>query len=100
MSCGRSAAEPGPLRWLQIRADILGKPVRTLKVREAACLGAAILAGSAAGVYSSVDEGISRTVRLDRTFEPGADSASRYAERYATYRRLYPALREVNANLA
>jgi xylulokinase len=86
--------------WLQIRADVLGRPVRTLKVREAACLGAAILAGAAAGVYSSVDEGVARTVRLDRTFVPGADCASRYAERYAIYRRLYPALKDLNVSLA
>jgi len=85
-------------RWLQIRADILGRPVRTLKVREAACLGAAILAGTAAGIYASVDEGIERTVRLDRTYEPQPDSVSRYSDRYAVYRKLYPALRDVNVS--
>jgi xylulokinase len=85
-------------RWLQIRADILGRPVRTLKVREAACLGAAILAGTAAGLYGSVDEGIGRTVRLDHTYQPRADSVSRYTDRYAVYCKLYPALRDVNAS--
>jgi xylulokinase len=87
-------------RWLQIRADILGRPVRTLKVREAACLGAAILAGTAAGVYSSVDEGITRTVRLGQTYEPGMGSASRYTERFGIYRKLFPALRDVNGSLS
>jgi xylulokinase len=87
-------------RWLQIRADILGRPVRTLEVREAACLGAAILAGTAAGVYSSVDEGIARTVRLGQTYEPGTASVSRYTERFDIYRRLFPALRDVNGSLA
>ncbi len=86
-------------RWLQIRADILGRPVRTLEVREAACLGAAILAGTAAGVYSSVDEGIARTVRLGQTYEPGTASVSRYTERFDIYRRLFPALRDVNGSL-
>jgi sugar (pentulose or hexulose) kinase len=83
-------------RWLQIRADILGRPVRTLKVREAACLGAAILAGTAAGVYSTVDEGVLRTVRLGQTYEPDLAAVPRYSERYATYGKLYPALRDVN----
>ncbi|MGA2501765.1 MAG: FGGY-family carbohydrate kinase, partial [Tepidisphaeraceae bacterium] len=86
-------------RWLQIRSDILGSPVRTLQVREAACLGAAILAGAAAGVFASVDEGISRTVHLGQTYEPDVRRAERYAEKYGIYRRLYPALREVNALL-
>jgi xylulokinase len=39
--------------WLQIKADILNRPVSTLAVRERACLGAAILAGAAVGVYRS-----------------------------------------------
>lgn len=86
-------------RWLQIRSDILGRPVRTLQVREAACLGAAILAGAAAGVFASVDDGIARTVQLKQTYEPDGRMAERYAEKYAVYRRLYPALREVNVLL-
>jgi xylulokinase len=83
-------------RWLQIRADVLGRPVTTLKVREAACLGAAILAGAAAGVFASVDDGIARTVRRGETYEPDSRMAARYAERYVIYTRLYPALRDVN----
>jgi hypothetical protein len=38
-------------------------------------------------------------VRLDRAYEPRADSASRYTPRYAAYCKLYPALREVNVSL-
>jgi xylulokinase len=86
-------------RWLQIRADILGRPVTTLKVREAACLGAAILAGTAAGVYSSLDEGIAATVRLGDTYEPAGDRLRAYEARYAVYRDLYPSLKGVNARL-
>ncbi len=95
-AAGGGARSP---RWLQIRADILGRPVRALQVREAACLGAAILAGSAAGVFASVDEGISRTVRFARTYEPDARSAALYVERYGIYCRVYPALKEVNSAL-
>ena len=93
-AAGGGARSP---RWLQIRADILGRPVTTLKVREAACLGAAVLAGAAAGVYASVDEGIARTVRLGQTYEPDSRTTTRYAERYDIYSQLYPALRELNA---
>jgi xylulokinase len=95
-SVGGGARSP---RWLQIRADILGRPVATLRVREAACLGAAILAGAAAGVFSSVDEGIARMVRLGERHEPDARRAARYAERYAIYRDLYPALKGVSARM-
>lgn len=86
-------------RWLQIRADIMGRPVRTLKVREAACLGAAILAGKAAGVYSSLDEGIAVTVQLADIYEPAPDRLRAYEARYAAYRELYPSLKGINDRL-
>lgn len=41
--------------WLQIKADIAGKDMIPLRARESACLGAAILAGKAIGVYDSID---------------------------------------------
>jgi len=86
-------------RWLQIRADVIGRPVTTLKVREAACLGAAILAGKAAGVYSSLEEAISATVRLRDVYEPTPDRVQAYEKRYAVYQELYPSLKRVNASL-
>ena len=95
-AAGGGAKSP---RWLQIRADIMGRPIATLKVREAACLGAAILAGTAAGVYSSLDEGIARAVRLGDTYEPAPDQVRAYEERYAVYRELYPSLKMINAHL-
>ena len=86
-------------RWLQIRADVMGRPVTTLKVREAACLGAAILAGKAAGVYASLEEGVAATVRPDHVYEPSEDRLRAYNGRYAVYRDLYPSLKGVNGRL-
>lgn len=85
--------------WLQIKADILGRPIRTLRCRESACLGAALLAGTATGVYSSLDEAVQQTVVRDREFVPEPAMAARYRERFATYEQLYPALRPVNSKL-
>jgi xylulokinase len=85
--------------WLQLKADILNRPLRTLRCREAACLGAALLAGTAAGIYQHLDEAVAQTVRYDREFLPSADRVAAYSERYATYRRLYPCLRALNSKL-
>ena len=41
--------------WCQMKADITGKRLATLKNEETACLGSAILAGVGIGVYSSVE---------------------------------------------
>jgi len=86
--------------WLGIKADVLQRPIHTLEVSEAACLGAAVLAGTASGVYGSVDEGVERAVRLKESYRPDPGRASRYAEKYAIYRELYPALEPVNRRLS
>jgi sugar (pentulose or hexulose) kinase len=41
-------------RWLQIKADVAGRPVTVAPREEAALLGAALLAGAGAGVYDSL----------------------------------------------
>jgi xylulokinase len=86
-------------RWLQLKADILGRPVRTLISPDAACLGAALLAGTATGAYPTLDEAVRRTVVFGREFAPQPAAVARYAERYATYRGLLAALRQVNSRL-
>ncbi len=85
--------------WLQIKADILGRPVRTLKSTEAACRGAAILAGAASGTFESLEEGVRRFVKTYRVFQPEEKRKALYDERYALYRDLYPALSPINRKL-
>lgn len=85
--------------WLQLKADILGRPIRTLRCRESACLGAALLAGTAAGVYTSLDDAVQQTVASDREYLPQTEMAACYRERFATYETLYPALRPINSAL-
>jgi xylulokinase len=82
-------------RWLQMKADVFGKPVTSLSVSEAACLGAALLAGVAVGIYTSVDEGARAAVRVGKTYEPRAEEHDRHTERFEVYRRIYPSLRRI-----
>lgn len=83
-------ASKSPL-WCQIVADVTGKPVRVPVVKEATALGAAILAGYGVGIYSSIEEGVKRTVKWDRQFQPNADNARVYADLYDAWRKVYPA---------
>ena len=48
--------------WRQIKADITGKKVVTLKNKETGCLGTAILAGYGSGVYKDINEAVSKIV--------------------------------------
>ena len=54
---------------MQIQADVLGVPVVRPAMIETTALGAAYLAGLAAGVWSGRDE-VSAQWRIDRRFEP------------------------------
>jgi glycerol kinase len=63
---------------MQRLADLMGAPVDRPAVRETTALGAAYLAGLAAGVYPD-PEAFARTWRLERRFEPGMDAQAREA---------------------
>jgi len=65
----------GSDQFLQIQADLLGRPIRRHAIREATACGAAICAGLGVGLLRAAD---ARTfVRYERTFEPaiGSDEA-------------------------
>ncbi|HET6440111.1 MAG TPA: FGGY-family carbohydrate kinase [Anaeromyxobacter sp.] len=85
--------------WLQVKADVLGVPIRTVRVPEAACLGAAIFAGAGAGVFESVAAGAQRAVRVARVYDPRPAAHDAYAARLAVYRDLHPALRPIHQRL-
>ncbi|MBI3912264.1 MAG: hypothetical protein HY320_15200 [Armatimonadetes bacterium] len=78
--------------WLQIKANIFHRPVAALNVSEAACLGAAMLAGVGAGIFASAGEAAQSLVKVTETFDPDPAEASRYEERLALYQDLYPTL--------
>lgn len=82
--------------WLQIKADIMATQVVALNVSEAACLGAALLAGWATGVYNSLPEAVDQTVKVRRIFQPAPDRSQAYREILDVYERLYPALKPIS----
>ena len=61
---------------MQFQADILGLAVLRPAIRETTALGAAYLAGLAAGVWESREE-LSRLWRCDTTFAPAMDARHR-----------------------
>jgi xylulokinase len=80
--------------WLQLQADVYGRPVRRTEVDEGPAYGAALLGGVAAGVFADVAEACERVrLRADVT-EPDPERVRRYDELHAVYATLYPALRE------
>jgi len=85
--------------WLQLKADICRVPLRVPQVTEAACLGAALLAGAAAGIYPDLAAAVAQTVHHQRRIEPQADEVAAYDELYQLYRQAYPALMDIHHRL-
>lgn len=79
--------------WRQIIADILGVELVTTSAQEGPAFGAALLAGVAAGVYSSVQQACEQTVSVIEHTAPDPARVELYSRAYETYRALYPALK-------
>jgi xylulokinase len=85
--------------WLALKASCFGVPVRRPRVQEAVSLGGALLAGAAAGVFSSVAEAAKAMVAMGDTFEPDPRLHAVYEEKYGKYRELYGRLADFNRSL-
>jgi len=86
-------------KWLQLKADMFGRPVVRLRVTEAVCLGAAVSAGVATGVYASYEEATEAVVKQERRFEPDPNRRAYYDERLEAYSELYPAVKRVRSKM-
>ena len=80
--------------WMQLQADVYGRPIRRTVIDEGPAYGAALLGGVAAGVFADVEEASARVRLRAEVTEPDAERARRYDELYEIYTGLYPALRE------
>jgi xylulokinase len=79
--------------WLQLKADITGRPVSKVAGSEAGCLAAAILAGVGIGVFSSIHDTLACLVQTAETYYPRSRVHEAYQEPFARYRKLYATLR-------
>jgi xylulokinase len=91
--------------WLQLKADICQLLLRVPRVTEAACLGAAMLAGTGVGVYPDLKTAVASTggtarARYAQSITPRPDQAAAYDAKYALHRQVYPALIKLHRRLA
>jgi xylulokinase len=76
--------------WLQIKADVLNRPVRPVLAEEPTALGAAMLAGVAGGSFNGFEDAVARAVATaPDPVLPDPGRVARYQETYESYRRLY-----------
>lgn len=82
--------------WLQLKADVTGKPVSAINVDETGCFAAACLAGAGIGLFASADEPVRAWVQPVRTFEPDPARSEVYDSIFADYLGLYQAVSPIS----
>ena len=78
--------------WCQLQADITGLRILIPEEKEAACLGAAMIAAVADGAITSL-EAVAKAIRMKKTFTP------HYSEAMETKYRRFCALYEMSLEL-
>jgi len=81
--------------WRQIQADVYAHEVEIVAAEEGAAYGAAILAGTGAGAWSSVDEACDKVVRVASRIPLNQGNSKTLQQNYRTYRKIYPALHQI-----
>lgn len=71
--------------WLQLIANVANEPIEVPQCREAAALGAAVLAAVGSGYYPSPEHAIAEMCRYESRFEPVPAAAEIYASHYQVY---------------
>ena len=85
--------------WMQIHADITGKPITIPEERQAASLGSAILASIAAGIYPSITEAADNMVKIKSVVEPNLSKTNEYQFYIDQYVMTYENLKKISKEL-
>jgi xylulokinase len=84
--------------WMQIIADVTGRPVLTIEQEVEAAMGAALLAAYGCGLVDA-DEVRKGWVSLALRARPREEARLRYDELFQSYTALYPALKNTMHDL-
>ena len=81
--------------WLQIKADILNRPITSLVAKEAGTCGTCMMTGVAVGAYKDLNEAKEIFVKEKKTFMPNGENAKKYHNYYEAYKKIYDAVRPI-----
>ena len=95
--CGGGAKSP---LWKTMIANILGIDLDIVASEQGPGMGGAMLAMVATGAYSSVHEVCAKLVHVVDTVHPDPELTARYEERYQQFRKIYPAMKSLFAEMA
>ena len=94
--CGGGAKSP---LWKTIMSNVLGIELQCVASEQGPGLGGAMLAMVACGEYPSVAAACEKLVSVASTVKPDPELTARYEKRYQQFRKIYPACKELFADL-
>lgn len=82
---------------MQIKASVYNQAIRVVSIDEATTLGAAMLGGIGAGVYTDTADAVASVRYTTTLIEPIQEEADFYDRSFSTvYRQLYPAVKSLH----
>ena len=85
--------------WKKIMANVLNVQLQCVASEQGPGLGGAMLAMVACGAYPTVADACNALVSVASTVEPEEELVERYEQRYQQFRKIYPACKELFAEL-
>ena len=85
--------------WKKIMANVLNVQLQCVASEQGPGLGGAMLAMVACGAYPTVADACKALVSVASTVEPETELVARYENRYQQFRKIYPACKELFAEL-
>ena len=95
--CGGGARSP---LWKKMIANILNVELECLECEQGPGMGGAMLAMVACGAYETVQAACDAIVRVASRVTPEPELAARYEKRYRQFRKIYPACKQLFAEIA
>lgn len=90
--CGGGAKSP---LWKKIISNVLNLKVDMIESEEGPALGGAILAAVACGEFESIEDAVSKLVKVTETIEPDEELVEKYEERYNKFKKIYPTVKNL-----
>ena len=82
--------------WSKIQSNIFRRHVERMVISECTTLGATILGAYGCGLFSSVEEGVEKMVKIYDTIEPKVKDSDLYDEEYNIFRNSFNSLSREN----
>ena len=85
--------------WKKIMANVLNVQLQCVASEQGPGLGGAMLAMVACGAYATVADACKALVSVASTVDPEQELVDRYEKRYQQFRKIYPACKDLFAEL-